>query len=271
MKKQQNPPWEDLNPFLLSKIFSHLPIHDQLFGPPFVCHSWLSATLETLFHNSILDLRLIDSLDDENQLSRFYHLLTLAINHHQDWVSIYFPNEQVFGYFATLYIAEQTPTISSVVLPSDSCSNALPIYMSLLYWRNLRVFRARLDQSAWLSVLSQLADFCENIVELGIHGDIEEKEVAYVVECFPRLEVLDFSESTLCGNALGVVLDGRLKRLKELNILHCLIMGEDGEYVSADEYAKSKAFKNEVLQKASGLRSLKKFRYCCDKSCTYCN
>ncbi|KAK2638894.1 hypothetical protein Ddye_026689 [Dipteronia dyeriana] len=64
--------------------------HDQLFGTPYVCRSWLSATLDTLFHNSELDLRRIDSLEGKIQRSRFTHLLRIAINRcDRNWVSIH--------------------------------------------------------------------------------------------------------------------------------------------------------------------------------------
>ncbi|KAI8006102.1 hypothetical protein LOK49_LG07G03104 [Camellia lanceoleosa] len=270
-QKKHYPSWQDLNPYILSKIFSFLNLHDQLFGPAFVCHSWLSSTLHTLFQNSSLDLRLIDCLDEENQRLRFTHLLKLAINHYHGWHSIYFPTKHMFGYFATLYIAERTPNISCVVLSSKVNVNVVPIFVSILYWKNLRVFRAQIHKKdLGFLVVSQLADYCKSITELGLRGwTMMEREVTCIVEGFPRLEKLDLEESTLCGNALEILLDGRLKYVKEINILHCKFMGEDGKDIKGD-FLKLKAFKNKVLEKACSVRSLKKLRHCLGQSCPHC-
>uniref|UniRef100_A0A6N2NAF6 Chromo domain-containing protein n=1 Tax=Salix viminalis TaxID=40686 RepID=A0A6N2NAF6_SALVM len=45
----------------------------------------LNVTLDTLFKTSILDLRLIDRLDEEEQQLRFTYLLRLAINRFNGW------------------------------------------------------------------------------------------------------------------------------------------------------------------------------------------
>ncbi|XP_044508200.1 F-box/LRR-repeat protein At3g48880-like [Mangifera indica] len=269
--QRQSPPWEDLDPFVLSMIFGCLSLQDLLFCPPYVCRAWLSATIHTLFRNSILDLRLIDDLDDEKQRSRFTHLLKLAINHCQeDWVTIYFPSNYFFGYFATVYIAERTPNISSLFWPSDVSSRALPIYISLFYWKKLRVFHARLNPEEWFAVLSQVAEFCKNLVELGVHGEVTEKEVLCVVEGFPRLRLLDLSESTLSNKALEILLDQRLQNLKELNILHCLILDDDGNDISDGDYCAVKAWRKQLLEKACKFMNLKKFLHCLERSCQEC-
>ncbi|GMY31936.1 F-box/LRR-repeat protein At3g48880-like [Fagus crenata] len=261
-KTQLIPPWRDFNPFILSHVFSFLPLHDQLFAAPWVCHAWLSATLDTLFHNSILDLTLIDELEDEIQRLRFTHLLRLAINRYHGWVSIYLPKKYMLGYFGMVYIAEKTPRISSAIMPRDVGLCALPVYISLPYWKNLRVFRARLNPNEGLNVISQLADYCKNIVELGFHGEITEKEVSCTIQGFPQLRILDISESTLCHKALSMLLDGKLRWLRELNILHCSIVGDDGKDITHPTSHKvSMKFNREMQEKASQLRSIK-FLHC---------
>ncbi|XP_052177668.1 uncharacterized protein LOC127791734 [Diospyros lotus] len=274
MKRQhqevQTPSWQDMNPSILSKIFSFLGVEDQLFGPPFVCQSWLSATLDTLFQNSKLDLRLMDRLDDKNLRFRFTHLLKLAINLYHGWVSIYFPSKHRLGYFATLYIAERTPRITSVVLPPQVCANMIPIFISALYWKNLRLFQARMNPDLGFLVISQLVDCCKNITELRIHGTVVmEREVSCIIEGFPRIQILDLSECVSSCGALEIALDGRLGWLKELNLLHCKFMGDDGKDIRED-YLKLKEFRNKVLEKASGFTSLKKLRHCLVKVCPDC-
>lgn len=268
--RSSNPSWEDLNFSILSLIFSCLSLHEQMFLLPRVCHAWLSVTLDTLFKNSILDLRLLDKLDEEEQQLRFTHLLRLAINRFNGWVSIYFPRKHIFGYFATIYIAEKTPNVSCVVLPCDTISRVSSIYIPLLYWKQLKVFHARLspDKGLHLHIISQLV-ICCNISELGFHGKITEKEVLAIVEGFPKLRILDFSDSTLSSKALFMVLDGKLKYLYELNVLHCLIEDVDGKDIGAD-MDRSRDFKKEMLEKACTLRSLRKFMYCFGKSCEHC-
>lgn len=247
--RSSNPSWEDLNFSILSLIFSCLSLHEQLFLLPRVCHAWLSVTLDTLFKNSILDLRLLDKLDEEEQQLRFTHLLRLAINRFNGWVSIYFPRKHIFGYFATIYIAEKTPNVSCVVLPCDTISRVSLIHIPLLYWKQLKVFHARLspDKGLHLHIISQLV-ICCNISELGFHGKITEKEVLAIVEGFPKLRILDFSDSTLSSKALFMVLDGKLKYLYELNVLHCLIEDVDGKDIGAD-MDRSRDFKKEMLEK----------------------
>ncbi|CAK7350070.1 unnamed protein product [Dovyalis caffra] len=262
-----SPLWEDLNPCILSQIFSCLSLHEQLFLPPCVCHAWLSATLDTLFKNSVLDLRLIDKLDKEQQL-RFTYLLRTAINRYNGWVSIYFPSKYIFGYFAAIFIAEKTPDVSCVVLPCDTSSRVLPIYVQLLHWKKLKVFHARLcpDKGLHMHVISQLADCC-NIVELGFHGKTTEKEVLGIIESLPKLRILDLSESTLSSKALLMVLDGKLKYLCELNVLHSLIKDADGKEIVADK-DRLRDFKKELLEKA--FKSLKLI-HCLENSCKHCD
>ncbi|KAK2638893.1 hypothetical protein Ddye_026688 [Dipteronia dyeriana] len=274
MKKKQKPPWEDLDPCILSNIFSCLSPQDQLFGPPYVCRSWLSATLDTLFHNSELDLRLIDSLEDKIQRSRFTHLLRIAINRcDRNWVSIHLPSKHTFGYFATVYIAEKTPTISSVFWPTDVSSSHVHVYMCMFYWRKIKVFHARLNPNQWFNVLTQLADLCNNLVEIGVHGTITEKEALCIIQGFPRLKVLDMSESNLSSEVLGMLLDGRLENLREVNILHCLVLDDEGKNMLERDYSNYcyfKAWRRDILERASNLKSLKKFMHCLEKCSQQC-
>lgn len=275
-KTKPNPSWQDLDPFLLSNIFSFLSLHDQLFGPPFVCHSWLSASLDILFHNSILDLRAIDELDEESQRLRYAHLLKLTINRYHGWVSITFPQKHIFKYFATTFIAERTPKISCVFLPCDGCFDVFPIFVSVIYWKNLKVFHATFGENVGAPLfLSQLGDYCKNIVELGVHGKFKEREImSCLVKGFPLLKVLDLSRSTLaCDAFLATVLDGkRLKCIKEINVLHCIFLGDDGKDVRED-YLKMKDFKKEMLKKVAKLNGLKKFMHCdlAKSTCQDCN
>ncbi|PSS05842.1 F-box/LRR-repeat protein [Actinidia chinensis var. chinensis] len=175
----------------------------------------------------------------------------------------------MFGYFATLYLAERTPKISRLVLSSQVCVNMVPIFTSLLYWRNLRAFRARMGPEMGILVILQLLDHCKSITELRLQGTMMEREASCIVEGFPKLEKLDISESTLSCNALEIVLDGRLKCVKEISILHSKIIGDDGKDIRED-YAKLKGFKNKVLERASGLKSLKKLMHCLVKTCPDC-
>ncbi|KAB5521277.1 hypothetical protein DKX38_025596 [Salix brachista] len=236
-------------------------------------HTWRirdMVTLDTLFKNSILDLRLIDRLDEEEQQLRFTYLLRLAIDRFNGWVSIYFPRKHIFGYFATIYIAEKTPNVSCVVLPCDTIFRVSPIYIPLLYWKQLKVFHARLcpDKGLHLHIISQVANCC-NISELGFHGNITEKEVLAIVEGLPKLRILDFSDSTLSSKALLMVLDGKLKYLYELNVLHCLIKDVDGKDIGA-HMDRLRDFKKELLNKACNFKGLKKFIHCFGKSCEHC-
>lgn len=172
-------------------------------------------------------------------------------------------------FYTIMHIAENTPKISSVVLPSDASVDVYPIFMSLMYWENLRAFHAPIRPAEGFQFVTQLVDYCKNIVELGVHGEFMEREVSCIVEGFPGLKVLDFSDSTLSANALSMLLDGRLKCIKELNVLHCLFVDEDGKDMRRD-YVRLKSFKNEVLEKVSGIKSLKKFRHCLGKICHQC-
>ncbi|KAJ6776095.1 F-BOX DOMAIN CONTAINING PROTEIN EXPRESSED [Salix koriyanagi] len=88
------------------------------------------------------------------------------------------------------------------------------------------------DKGLHLHIISQVANCC-NISELGFHGNITEKEVLAIVEGLPELRILDFSDSTLSSKALLMVLDGKLKCLYELNVLHCLIKDVDGKDIGA--------------------------------------
>lgn len=258
-----------MNPFLLSKIFSFLSVNDQLFVVPYVCHSWLLSILETLFKNLTLDLRLIDTLDQENQRLRYIRLLKLALNHCQGWVSIYFPTKHLFGYFGTLFVAERTPDVSSVVFTNSGVCGDLTIFVSLLYWKNLKVFRAPVGPVNGCHLISQLADSCKKLKEIRLKGTIMQKEASSIVEAFPRIEILDFSESTLSVDALEILFDGRLKFLKEINILHCKVNGDDGKDIRKD-YLKLNEVRDKMLEKASGITRLKKLRHCLVKYCPDC-
>ncbi|KAL7218307.1 hypothetical protein ACSBR2_011554 [Camellia fascicularis] len=269
-KQKQNPSWQDLNPFLISKIFSFLSPHDQLFGPPYVCHSWFSATLHNLFKNSNLDLRLIDTLGRKKQRLRFTHLLKLAINHYHGWVSIQFPSKHKFGYFGTVYIAENTPNITSVALSSEASVNMVPIFVSLLYWQKLKIFEAQISPNVGCFVISQLADWCKNMTEIRLHGSVlMEREMTCLVDGLSGLKILDVCESTLSCAALGIMLDGRLKCVREINILHCKFVGNNGEDARAD-YLEFRVFRDDMLEKVCGMKGLKKFVHCLEGTCLHC-
>ncbi|XP_074373523.1 F-box/LRR-repeat protein At3g48880-like [Apium graveolens] len=271
-KKLTDPQWKDLDPFILSKIFSHLSLKDQLCSPPFVCRSWLSASLHSVFNHPNLDFSSIQNIDDhddemyQQHLGRYNYLLKLAINHCKNWASVTLPCRKMPDFYTLMFVAENTPNISRVILPGDSSVDVYPIFMAVMYWKNLRVFDAPFRG---VQMITQLADYCDNIVELGLHGEFSEKEVSCIVEGFPGLKALDLSKSTLSVNALAILLDGRLKCIKELNVLHCLFVDEDGNDMR-DDYVKFKAFRLEIFDKMSGMKSLKRFLHCLGKSCQQC-
>ncbi|KAK1405109.1 F-box/LRR-repeat protein [Heracleum sosnowskyi] len=268
-KKLTDPQWKDLDPFILSKIFSHMSLQDQLCGPPFVCHSWLSASLHSVFNHPNLDLCSIQNLDDHDEqiyqqnLARYHHLLKLAIKHCKNWVSVCLPCQKMPDFYTLMFVAENTPNISRVVLPCDASIDVYPIFMAVMYWKNLQIFDAPFRG---IQMITQLVDYCNNIVELGLHGEFSEKEINCIVEGFPRLKVLDLSKSTLSANALSILLDGRLKCIKELNVLHCLFVDEDGKDMR-DDYVKFKAFKFQIFENIS---RIKRFMHCLGKSCQQC-
>lgn len=218
MKQKKNlPPWQDMNPYILSKIISHLPLRDQLFGPPFVCRSWLSATLHTIFPNSSMDIRPIDRLTHHRHRLRFTHLLRLSLRRHHRWVSLHLPSKHILGYFATLQIAESTPNISCLTQQHNRHLGAdiSPVFTSLLHWKNLRIFRTGLRPvCGYTHLLTQLADHCPKITEICINGArLTQEEALCIVQGFPKLERLDLSKSCLAVNGVYIVLDGRLKCL----------------------------------------------------------
>ncbi|KAK1396989.1 hypothetical protein POM88_006852 [Heracleum sosnowskyi] len=269
MKRLKEAPWKDLNSCVLSKIFFHLSLQDQLFGAPFVCHSWLDASLHTIFNHPNLDLSSIQNLDDDHQhqLLRYTYLLKLAIKHCKNWVSLRLPSRKMPDFFTLMYVAENTPCISRVVLPSNASVDVYPLFMAVMYWKNLRAFHSPFRG---IQFAIQLMDYCKNIVELGLHGGFSDRDVSCLVEGFPELKVLDLSNSTLSANALAIILDGRLKCIRDLNVLHSVFVDEEGKDLR-ENYAKLKAFKIKLLEKVSGSNSLKKFMHCLGKSCQQCS
>ncbi|XP_017245806.1 uncharacterized protein LOC108217488 [Daucus carota subsp. sativus] len=276
MKKSTEPQWKDLDPFLLCLIFSHLSLQDQLSCVPFVCHSWLSALLHTLFDHPNLDLTSLQDLDGHDQqlqlrqLSRYFYLLRLAIKHCKNWVSLSLPCRNMPDFATLMSVAEQTPSICRVVVPCEASVDVYPVFVAVMYWRNLRAFQGPFRGSQFVV---QLADYCEKIEELGLHGKFSEKDVSCIVKGFPRLKVLDLSDSTLPAAAVSVVMDGRLKCIRDLNVVHCKFLDEDGKDMRIN-YVKWKAFKLEILEKASGINTMKKFMHCfrerTEKPCEDC-
>lgn len=268
MKRLEEARWKDLNSCVLSQIFSHLSLQDQLFGAPFVCHSWLDASLHTIFKHPNLDLSSIQNLDDDHpqHLLRYTYLLKLAIKHCKNWVSLRLPCRKMPDFYTLMYVAENTPSISRVLLPSDASVDVYPVFLAVMYWKNLRAFNAPFRG---IQFVIQLMDYCKNIVELGLHGGFSDREVSCIVEGYPELKVLDLSNSSLSANALAIILDGRLKCIRNLNVLHCVFVDEEGKDIR-ENYAKSKAFRLKVLEKVSGSNSLNKFMHCLGKSCQHC-
>ncbi|WOH01241.1 hypothetical protein DCAR_0520623 [Daucus carota subsp. sativus] len=132
-----------------------------------------------------------------------------------------------------------------------------------MYRRNLRAFQGPFRRSQFVV---QLVDYCEKIEELGLHGQFSEKDVSCIVEGFPRLKVLDLSDSTLPAAVVCVVVDGRLKCIRDLNVVHCKFLDEDGKDMR-NNYVKWNAFKLKILEKASGINTLKKFMHCFRERC----
>ena len=266
MNKIKEAEWRDLNSCVLSQIFGLLSLQDQLFGAPFVCHSWLDASLHTIFKHPNLDLSCMQNLDDHQQLSRFIHLLKLAIKHCKNWVSLCLPPRKMPDFYTLMFIAENTPCISRVTLPANSSVDVYPVFMAVMYWKNLRVFHAPFRG---IQFVSQLMDYCKKIVELGLHGEFSDRDVCCIVEGFPGLRALDLSNSTLSVNAVAVILDGRLKCIRDLNVLHCVFLDEEGKDVR-ENYAKMKLLRLKILEMVSGSKSLKKVMHCLGKSCEQC-
>uniref|UniRef100_A0A162A1W8 Receptor ligand binding region domain-containing protein n=1 Tax=Daucus carota subsp. sativus TaxID=79200 RepID=A0A162A1W8_DAUCS len=170
-------------------------------------------------------------------------------------------------FYTLMFIAENTPCISRVTLPANSSVDVYPVFMAVMYWKNLRIFHAPFRG---IQFVSQLMDYCKKIVELGLHGEFSERDVCCIVEGFPGLRALDLSNSTLSVNALAVILDGRLKCIRDLNVLHCVFLDEEGKD-ARENYAKMKLLRLKILEMVSGSKSLKKVMHCLGKSCEQYN
>lgn len=135
------------------------------------------------------------------------------------------------------------------------------------------MFQARVEPDQGFNLLSQLADFSTNLLELGFHGKITQHEALCVIQGLPGLKVLDLSGSDLSSEALVMLLDGRLMNLREVNVLHCVILDKEGKNMFCKDYidySYLKAWKKWVLDKAAHHTSLRKFLHCFDFSCQLC-
>ncbi|XP_055826256.1 F-box/LRR-repeat protein At3g48880-like [Solanum dulcamara] len=113
------------------------------------------------------------------------------------------------------------PLLKRLVMPAWDKLEKPTIRSAIGIWKDLEsLTMPSIEKPA--DVIKKIARNCKKFSELKIMGPCEMLFASTLVSFLPNLEVLSVRCTVLCKPALVIILEG-LKKLKVLNISHCII------------------------------------------------
>ncbi|XP_004234380.1 F-box/LRR-repeat protein At3g48880 [Solanum lycopersicum] len=265
--------WEDLNIDMLVNIFQSFDLFQLISVIPQVCPAWQLACSDQRLWKT-LDLSVMQSnfiktqappyvfvdTPSREKLTRILkiclnlsrgNLLTLIFHY-----NLYVDNNQL------TYTAKRCPRLKRLVMPAWEKLEKRTICSAFQEWKDLEsLTMPSLEEPAY--VIEKIGRSCKKISELKIMDPCDVLLASALVAFLPNLKVLSVRCTELPKYALVILLEG-LKKLKVLNISHCIIT-EDLPPPAPMKILTE--LDESILKKAS---RLDKFLTCMSGSCIMC-
>ncbi|XP_071706676.1 F-box/LRR-repeat protein At3g48880-like [Rutidosis leptorrhynchoides] len=276
MEEEDTNKWEDPNNNdILVNVFNKFDIFELTSGLGHICPSWRNAVCDPYLWRT-LDLSLFKSnytyinnkphvyvaKSSDKQLTK---LLKISLNLSRQCVTTL-----IFHYYSYVndaqltYIAERSPNLKRLVLPSWDRITVTGIRNSITMWKDLESLAiATVPNPTYL--MKQISINCKKFSQLKIIGPCDIAFVKTLIRCVPNLKVLSLRCSRLHMDALLLILN-RLDNLQVLNIAHCYIV-EGPTAPSTSSLKVVEKLDDEIMEKGSRLRN---FITCRDDMCTEC-
>ncbi|KAF8377016.1 hypothetical protein HHK36_030388 [Tetracentron sinense] len=257
--------WDYMNPDILVNIFERLPLRELLYRVGYICRSWLSATLETLFPlGEMLDLRRLDSIKEPCFRIKILIFLKIMLSRHPTtgWIKIYFPRYKLKEE-AFVYIAQRSPSLRHIIFPRIELT--IHPFKAISYWKDLREFSSGFYHVISVRTFKKLNTCCKHLCILDLYGRLGDEGASVIATSFPKLRYLRLRHCVLSVDALSIILDGH-KNLLELDVRHTVCT--DYKYLDFVEgKVRLKELKEEIHLKAAGI---KEYLHCEGKLCPEC-
>ncbi|KAH0764828.1 hypothetical protein KY285_000699 [Solanum tuberosum] len=265
--------WEDLNIDMLVNIFQSFDLFQLISVIPQVCPAWQSACSDQLLWKT-LDLSVMQSnfvrisippyvFVDTPSREKLTRILKICLNLSRGNIltlifhyNLYVDNNQL------TYITKRCPRLKRLVMPAWEKLDKQTICSAFHEWKDLEsLTMPSLEKPAY--VIKKIGMSCKKNSELKIMTPCDILFASALVSFLPNLKVLRVRCTELSKPALVILLEG-LKKLKVLNISHCIIT----EYLPPPAPMKILIELDEsILKKAS---RLEKFLTCMSDSCIMC-
>lgn len=263
--------WEDLDINILVKILQSLDLFQLISVIPQVCRVWQLACSDQLLWKT-LDLSVLQSnfiritvppyvYVDSPSREKLTHLLKICMNLSRGNIltlifhyNLYVDDNQLS------YIAERCPRLKRLVMPAWETLTEPTTCSAIGNWKDLEsLTMPSVEKPAY--VFEEIARSCKRFSELKIMGPCDMLFASTLVSFLPNLKVLSLRCTAISKPALVIILEG-LKKLKVLNISHCIITEDPPPapiiMTKLDE---------SILKKVS---RLDKFLTCMSDSCVTC-
>ncbi|XP_049385861.1 F-box/LRR-repeat protein At3g48880-like [Solanum stenotomum] len=267
--------WEDLDINILVTILLSFDLFQLIYAIPQVCRAWRLACCDPLLWKT-LDLSVLQSnfirlplkpyvYVDSPSEKKLTGLLNICLNLSRG-------NIQTLIFHTNLYVndnqltfaAERCPRLKRLVMPSWNKIKKRTMCRAIHIWKDLEsLTMPSINNPA--RVIEEIGRSCQNFSALKIMGTCDMLFASALASFLPNLEVLSVRCTVLSKPALAIILE-ELKKLKVLNISHCIIT-EDPEDPPLEPMNILTELDESILEKAS---RLDKFLTCMSDSCIMC-
>ncbi|THU65790.1 hypothetical protein C4D60_Mb05t07360 [Musa balbisiana] len=231
--------WEEMPVDCLVAVFRRLGLDDLSVAVPFVCKSWLRASMDPGCWK-VLNFHHLDFLPWSSFARRFMarHALrsfsfsgfmkVAVARSHGSAVELRFP--PVFG--ASLqdlvYASIKCPRLRILSLPDLTLADEAHIPEMVGKWKDLERLEMGTKPSTFSTMVSEISRNCDNFTALRVSGSIEKEDAWAVVNSLPELKHLELCKSYLTKAELMVIMNG-CRKLERLSVRNCLGFEADEE------------------------------------------
>lgn len=235
--------WKEMEMDCLVLIFQKLNLQDLALSVPFVCKTWLQASLSPLCWR-VLDFRRLDFAPGSELSGRFAArhpppprraafsaFMKLAVRRSCGTaVELHFP--LFFEVSAEDLAHASTGCPKLKVLGMDSLRSDSELHLARLIgkWKELEQLEMETGPSSISDLAAAISLGCRNFRGLSMSGEVKMEDALAIADCLPKLKKLNLSRSYLPKRELLAIMDG-CRELETLSVKHCVGFNADDEEV----------------------------------------
>ncbi|XP_048496842.1 uncharacterized protein LOC104892494 [Beta vulgaris subsp. vulgaris] len=240
--------WDEMNYDVLVDIIRRVSLKERLYVVCMVSKTWLSAVLDLLSRNGVINLKVLDSPKYRKMHGRYFCFLKRMLDTKAaDSCSELLHGETFYRKHKMKYIGKRTPYLKTLVIPQAVGLEHEYIIPAIVYWKELKKVQCP------VGVIARCPSSFTKVETLCLFGHVDDYAAAIVRDWCPQLKHLSLHSCALSMKALSTILDGH-KNLDLLNTRHSFRV-PDGTIINRSGCLQALDWNEEEIQhKAAGVK-----------------